>query len=668
MPKISVIIPVYKVEKYLNRCVDSVLNQDFEDFELILVDDGSPDNSGKICDEYAKMDSRVKVIHKENGGLSDARNAGIEIARGDYLNFIDSDDWVELDYLSILYNNAKKYDADISVVNLHKEYDNRREKSENVKTGLFESNDIMSMLYDKEMSIYLNVACAKLYRRKLFLTHRYPVGKLHEDGFTTYKLFQEANKIYLSDADLYFYYQREGSIMNNSFSTNRIDEYFVYRERAKYFKDIGNEKAFSKNEKIKLACILTLTIKLLKSDVKRTEVRKYLKIFKEDVRNSKKKLLAEAGKKQKIAVSLYSLSPRLFFLFNKLLKAYRKEKAKRREKAVMKALKKDVRLAKKRNGENYAFLAMTAKGGNLGDHALCIATKSLLKDTSFVELPCVDMPIYFDNLDKIKQIIGDKPIVLNAGGNLGTLWFNEAEIYLRRILQEFPNNKIIILPNTCYYEKSQWGNFEFEKSKGIYNNHKSLDIYVREPISYELIKDAYKNVYLMPDMVMYLNNKLPIFERNGCLLCLRNDTERTMSKEDEEKTLGILSKHFDTVTLTDTVVPRNVCAGDREEEVYAKLNEMRKSKLVVTDRLHGMVFSAIAETPCIVLKSKSHKLKGCYQWISNLDYIRFVDNIEELDKAIKDLVDKQCKYDNSHLLKHFEGLREKVYSTMRSRS
>ena len=125
-PSVTLIVPVYNVEKYLNRCIDSILNQTLEDFELILVDDGSKDNSGNICDEYMRKDRRVKVIHKENGGLSDARNSGIEISTGEYLSFIDSDDWVEKEFLETLYNNAIKYQAEIVIVNLHKVFDNKR--------------------------------------------------------------------------------------------------------------------------------------------------------------------------------------------------------------------------------------------------------------------------------------------------------------------------------------------------------------------------------------------------------------------------------------------------------------------------------------------------------------------------------------------------------------
>ena len=231
MPEISVIVPVYNVERYLTRCIDSILAQTYQNFELILVDDGSTDGSGTLCDSYMKKDSRIKVIHKKNGGLSDARNSGIDAAEGEFLSFIDSDDWVRPDFLNILHGNAVQYGADASVVNLHKEYDDGRiEKLNRVSEELLSREEALQNLY--RIGIYINVACNKLYKSALFSDIRYPVGKLHEDGFTTYKLLYKANRVYYSNADLYCYYQRSGSIMNQPFTERRLDEYEVYKERA----------------------------------------------------------------------------------------------------------------------------------------------------------------------------------------------------------------------------------------------------------------------------------------------------------------------------------------------------------------------------------------------------------------------------------------------------
>ena len=315
MPEISVIVPVYNVEKYLPRCVGSILSQTFGDFELILVDDGSPDGCGAICDAYAQKDERVKVIHKKNGGLSDARNAGIDVACGEYLAFIDSDDWVHTGFLKALYDNAKKYHAEISMVNLHKEYDSYSENALEISEGICDKEQAMEYLYG-DTGIYMNVAWNKLYQRNLFEGIRYPVGKLHEDGFTTYKLIHKAKQVYISNEDLYYYYQRTGSIMNEQFSLRRIDEYEVYLERAEFFQQKQMQSLFLKNEKTRLACMKSLTMKLLHSNaISQKEKDQVLKRFKKDVKKNYKYMMKDSS--QKIKDILYCLSPTFFAYFRR---------------------------------------------------------------------------------------------------------------------------------------------------------------------------------------------------------------------------------------------------------------------------------------------------------------------------------------------------------------
>ena len=182
MPKISVIVPVYKVEAYLQECVDSILAQTFEDFELILVDDGSPDNCGAICDAYAGKDSRVKVIHQENQGLSGARNTGIEASKGEFLTFVDSDDMVSPQYLEVLINLFCD-NTDVAVCGFKSfldgtEYPIGRSAREMVR--VYSPKESLIELYNGNTLIPVN-ACAKLIRRSLLGDLRFPVGKLHED-------------------------------------------------------------------------------------------------------------------------------------------------------------------------------------------------------------------------------------------------------------------------------------------------------------------------------------------------------------------------------------------------------------------------------------------------------------------------------------------------------
>lgn len=219
---ISVIVPVYKVEKYLDKCVQSILSQTYRDFELILVDDGSPDECGKKCDYYAKENKKIIVIHKKNGGLSDARNAGTKIARGKYITYIDSDDYVSKDYLQTLVSLKEKYDADIVVTGLAV-FKEGTTPSEINKGKVYFYTGIQAL----EKMLYQNTldtsACAMLLPADIAKKYQFPKGKYHEDEFTTYKYYSSVDRVIVATKKQYFYLQREGSIMH-AFGQASIDE------------------------------------------------------------------------------------------------------------------------------------------------------------------------------------------------------------------------------------------------------------------------------------------------------------------------------------------------------------------------------------------------------------------------------------------------------------
>lgn len=242
MSEISIIVPVYNVEKYLENCIESILNQTFKDFELILVDDGSTDNSCKICDIYEKKDSRIKVIHKNNGGLSSARNAGLDIACGKYVGFIDSDDSIHPRMYEILYDLIKKYESDISCCNYKKIYDIFKDEYENVNSlEVIEMSNIEAIknLYDKEIGVKLVIACNKLYRKNLFDKIRYKVGRLHEDEFMAHRILYNSKKITYVDNELYYYLQRDGSIMSKKTYKRKVDALLAQSDRMRFCNKIG---------------------------------------------------------------------------------------------------------------------------------------------------------------------------------------------------------------------------------------------------------------------------------------------------------------------------------------------------------------------------------------------------------------------------------------------
>lgn len=234
---ISIIVPVYKVENYIRNCIESVQNQTYTHWELILVDDGSPDNSGKICDEYQEKDNRIRVIHKENGGLSSARNAGLDLPpKGEYVTFLDSDDFWREDYLSIMINLCLENDADMSQCSFIR-------GTENFFPAFKENIDVRK--YDNH-SIFLSgkanvIVCGKLYKVFLFDDIRMPVGLYNEDDWTTWKLYYRAKKIAVTTQRLYYYTENPSSIMGKMKKKPDLRYWGAYDERIAFFQKKGEE-------------------------------------------------------------------------------------------------------------------------------------------------------------------------------------------------------------------------------------------------------------------------------------------------------------------------------------------------------------------------------------------------------------------------------------------
>lgn len=218
---ISVIIPVYNVEKYLDRCIKSVINQTYETIEIILIDDGSTDKSLEICYKYLNKDNRIKVFHKENGGLSSARNYGIDVATGKYLTFIDSDDDIEKDYVEYLYNLMKKYNTKMSICSYSIIKNKITNFGINLEEKLLSTEECLdNLLCEKGFTVS---ACAKMYHKNLFKNIRYPLNKLCEDNGTTYKLIMECNNIAYGNESKYNYYIHNNSITTSEFNLRKLD-------------------------------------------------------------------------------------------------------------------------------------------------------------------------------------------------------------------------------------------------------------------------------------------------------------------------------------------------------------------------------------------------------------------------------------------------------------
>ena len=230
---ISVIVPVYNAEKYIDRCLNSIVNQTYKNLEVILVDDGSTDNSKKIYDRFQKEDNRIKVIYQNNKGASAARNLGIIISKGEYISFVDADDWVDLKYFEILYNNLIKNNADISCCDNLRTSKHKSVFSNISKIYILDSTtNILKFYLEKE----LTSPWAKLYNKKFWKNNRFPIGKTNEDIFTIFKVFFEAKKVVYSNEKLYYYFKNPTSTTKSKFTKKNLDLLFAWNKVVKISK------------------------------------------------------------------------------------------------------------------------------------------------------------------------------------------------------------------------------------------------------------------------------------------------------------------------------------------------------------------------------------------------------------------------------------------------
>ena len=317
---ISIIVPVYKVEKYLEKCVNSILKQTYTNLEIILVDDGSPDKCGQLCDELAKTDDRIKVFHKENGGLSDARNYGVERANGEYIGFVDSDDYTHECMYEELYKAIKKSGTSIAECGVTRVY-------KNTLRPHYEGEDYFLVLdregylkeYLENKRLYGSAWC-KLIHRDLAKKIKFPTGKIYEDAFYTLELLKTVDKYTLISGNYYYYYIRENSITTRSFSSKDMDYIEIMNEIEDY--TLANFPIFKEQLLVRLTfAYISIFNQLLEVD--NYKRKSEYKILKNKLKDNYFKVLSnkKAPKNLKAAMFLLSANERLYkFMLSKYKK------------------------------------------------------------------------------------------------------------------------------------------------------------------------------------------------------------------------------------------------------------------------------------------------------------------------------------------------------------
>ncbi len=605
--KISIIIPVYGVEQYLKRCVDSVRNQTYRNLEIFLVDDGSPDMCPQICDEYAKIDERIIVIHKKNGGLSSARNAALDAATGSFILCVDSDDYIHPQAVEKLYNACITYDTDISI-GLH-----YVEKGEHLliedpiidEVELYNSFEgLYTLISDKKMR---NYAWNKLYKSELFEDVRYPEGKSYEDIATTYLLFHKARKICRIPEYLYYYQIRIDSISSSvneeKWYRNCKDIVWGYKQQFEYLEN-NNETQLAQ---ISLYHLVRNTYALIDAGYRlgktkgHSEYIAYLIQHKQAI-YSNPLLSSEAKKRLKIYEKLPNVTG--IYLKNKeRLKKVRvaKQKAKKIFASMQVHHKSENRFALAAGKTTRLIFFELPCFDNLGEHATAfaadIALKKYIEKHPTYQIYTVKTEDALTGTAELKQCIGIHDVIFCHGeGNRKDLSALKNHLY-----KTFPKQKIIIFTQSSPFSQSN----SLTKGIELYDIIFSLDI--------RHYTDDFKN-------------------REGILLYLNSNTETALNTADKKNLQEICENLTSKLLISDLSIGYEITNTERKTALTTKWNQFRKARMIVTDQFHAAAFALITGTPCIAINHHAHIAKETF---SNCDYLFLTDSIEHAESQIR---------------------------------
>lgn len=609
-PLVTIIIPIFNVEQYLEDCLKSLANQTYKNFEVLMIDDGSTDNSSKICKLFEKANSNFKYYYKENGGLSSARNYGINIAKGDYICLIDSDDYIDYDFLSNSVNTCLRTNADICFTDLIYVNDNGvvLEKDSPIANESFDRASAFLKLSLKQYHYYV-CAVNRLYKASLFSDIRFPDGKLHEDEFIAHKLFDKASVFCSTNKSKYYYRQRDFSIMHSQISVKRFDAIEALIARFDYCKK--NKYKECKKRSLNLAAVVLLDC-LAGLDYiqhRRIFIKYMLKVYKPTVL---RKMLLKLP----------------WFYIKAVLRSYKYHLY----------LKKIERISKL-NKVN-CYLLGTPVHGNMGDQLIVQSEKEFLVANGFNkrQLLEIDNKLLLQCFDSVKKIVQkNDTVIIDGGGNLGDLWPWEDQ-KITRIIDAFSHNKIIIFPQTLFFKNKEASASIIKKNFSVYLKATKLHVFLRDISSFQLFKKVYPgiNCYLCPDIVFYYKQviKQNFSHKKDLGICFRTDKEKNDSRQ-----INVFLEHIREINgePISTIVNKKVTKLNRKKEIRKILKQFGTYKWVVTDRLHGMIISYITDTNCIAIDNISKKVSGSYNWIKDDDKIKLFSCFASADEALKAL-------------------------------
>lgn len=675
--KVSVIITIYNNEKQIRTCLESIITQTYNNLEIILVDDGSTDKCSEICDDYARKDSRIKVLHKSKEGPSEAKNQALKIISGDYVYFLDGCDYVVNTLIEVALVNAVTSSADLVIFNYNKvdEYDNLLSPVR-FSTATYELEEHNRLEYIIDNLAHYRSAWE--VGNRLFKTEIIQKNKLifwnneliytEDIGFSLNYALYVRKVSYIADV-LYYYRVKRDSVRAQSQKEPRISEVI---ELCKMFEiKIGSMNIESKIMKKYLLLLFGLINEQVaklnsynyKSSLSSFEDKKFF--------NS---LLRRVSIKPFLLIKYYGFIKGIALLLQCIFVS--SKRLKKVGVSVIHMINKCQTISEtyqynkgKIFSKRCIFLVGSEDFWNLGDHHIAISEIEYLEEI-FPEYVIVEITAsqYFAVNRLLPLIIRRKNLIcLHGGGNMGNFYMM-AEYIRRDIMKKFPRNEKIIFPQTIHYDDSTEAKAELIIDQDVFKKTKNLTLCIREQYSYELAKQYFDcDIALMPDIVLFSNytDKF-VFDREGVILLLRNDLEGVISQQDKQLIKKIVEKYTSKIQINDTQLIIDINVNDRREVMDEFINKIAAAEFVITDRLHGMVFCAITKTPCIVLPNYNHKVEGVYDWISEFEYIIMINHMTELEDAVNKLRNiHKIVYNNSRLQEEFDSLAKLIKSKVK---
>jgi glycosyltransferase involved in cell wall biosynthesis len=549
--KLSVIVPVFNQSAYLNECLESIMVQSVDSMEVLLIDDGSTDGSGDICDTWADRDSRIRVFHTKNHGLSSARNLGLDKAIGEYFAFVDSDDVLHPEMYSTMLEAMSVLDVDIVECDYREFIDGELDHSKEY-TRIFQirrGSDLASRHVVRHVVVW-----NKVYRSWIWENLRFPIGRIHEDDYLYFRWLSIASKVLVIGEPYYLYRQTPLSLSRRPFTTDRLDLVAAREDQVRFYEECGRHE-LARRAKTHWYRTVSEGIRLC-----------LLHGYKKEARVLRMGLIQHIGWILSNGCSVYR---RLVMMLNipsigrsiSLFAGLKEIKG-----CLFRfAHRLSLRYARPHRSSIptiYSFGEPTH--GNLGDHAIVLGQYIVLSRAfpRYRLVPVCDAELKEFMERRASYVTEDDLIVLAGGGNWGTLYPHEEEMRLR-VLRRFPTNRIFMFPQSVHIsgKDDDW-------KPQIYRDHRHIRLSFRDPISRNRLEKRLpcKPVELLPDAALFLS--LPhLPERNmGIMLCLRNDVHGTIGTREKLKVLSWLQNQYLPYTISDTHLERTVSPSMRRSE------------------------------------------------------------------------------------------------------